>query len=233
MRTQIFALFLTCICTVSVYGQDTLAYTRKPTNLYVAAQQLKALKNGALVVRLKTNDKSIAAYRSMGKNELANKIVAEREALNRKISDAFRYNFSFCKVYFIYAKNTDALLKRQPYIFLNENLQVDSSIQLKEDFFLIAEYGSFTTNERVDEYRYSGVYQTQPTNTTASESSYVIMDTTLTQLQEPFPFYVPVYLGSFMKSADQLSNNINKAYVNLLYREENKEMKLKKSDHSK
>ena len=232
MRLQYLITFLLIICVFAAGAQDSL-FNRAPTNLYVATQQIKALKNGALVVRLKTNDKSIDAYRKAGKNELADKIIAEREALNQKVADAFRYYFSFCKVYFIFAKNTDALLQRQPYIFLNEKLQIDSTIRLNEDFYLIAEYGSYTQNERVDEYHYSGVYKTEPSNSTASTSALVVLDTTLTQLQEPFPFAVPVYMGGFIKGAEQLSYNMDKAYNRLLYKEDVKEMKKKKSTTTK
>ena len=207
-------------------AQDSL-FHRSPTNAYTATEQIKALRQGALVVRLKTNDKSVDAYRRAGKNELADKMVAERQEQNQKIAEAFKYYFNFCKVYFIYAKNTDALLKREPFIFLDEKLKQDSTINMKEDYFLIAEYGSFTMNERVDDYHYSGVYKTEPSNSTASTSSFVILDTTLTQLQEPFPFAVPVYMGAFIKGAEQLSLNLEKAYSRLVYKEEIRDTKKK------
>ena len=218
MRSSFFITCLLLITCLLAHAQDSL-FRRSPTNAYAAAEQIKALKKGALVVRLKTNDKSLEAYRKAGQNELADKIVAERQVLNQKIVDAFKYYFTFCPVYFIYAKNTDALLKREPNIFLDPQLKPDTSIKLKDDFFLIAEYGSYTSNERVDEYHYSGVYKTEPSNSTASTSALVILDTTLTQLQEPFPFYVPVYLGGFIKGASQMSSNLEKAYFRVLNKE--------------
>ena len=226
ISTFTFLFLLGIGCT---YGQDSL-FNRLPTNQYVAAEQIKALKHGALVVRLKTNDRSVNAYRSAGKDEIADRMIAERHTQNLKIEEAFKYYFKFCKVYFIYAKNTDALLKRQPGIFLNEALQADTNIKLTEDYFLIAEYGSFTSNERVDEYHYSGVYKTEPSNTTASTSALVILDTSLNQLQEPFPFFVQVYLNGFIKGADQLSLALDKFYNNTLYKEDVKQLKKKKGD---
>ncbi len=228
MRYTVIILFLLTQHLCRATGGDT-SFTRPATNRYTAAEEIRALKHGALVVRLKTNDKSIEAYRRAGKNELADKIVAERLALNQKISEAFRYYFKFCKVYFIYAKSTEALLKHEPNIFLNENLKPDSSIKLTENYFLIAEYGSTVTNERTDEYHYSGVYNTEPSTSTASNSALVIMDTTLTQLREPFPYTAAVYLGAFIKAVNQLDTQLDKAYYRFKYQEDLDREKLNKS----
>jgi|GEM_PF-3016950 hypothetical protein len=205
----IFFLILRSICNAG--GADT-TLTVPDDNFFKAAHEIYGLKHGALIVRLKTNDKSVDAYRKAGQNALADKIVADRVQLNQNIADAFKYYFSFCKVYFIYAKNSDALLRREPGIFLNEKLQPDTSIKLKEKYFLIAEYGSYTSNERVDEYHYSGVYTTEPSNSTASSSALVILDTTFTQLQEPFPFAATVYLGGYVKAVEQLNKQLEKVY---------------------
>jgi len=231
MRSTWLFLFF-CFATCFTSAQDSIP-KRVSSNRYYAAQEIKALKHGALIVRLKTNDKSVDAYRKAGQNAIADKIVEDRVALNLKIMDAFKYNFSFCKVYFIYAKNTDALLKHEPNIFLNSNLLPDSTIKLKEDYFLIAEYGSFTENERVDEFHYSGVYTTQPSSSTAGSNALVIMDTTLTQLQEPFPFVVPVYLGGYNKAVEQLDRQLTKSYEHFRYDEAISIEKLKKEEAPK
>src|SRR2546423_6289970 len=65
-----------------------------------AALALRNLINGSVIVRLKTNQKSVDAYRKAGKNEIADKIEAERKKQNQKIYYAFIRNFNFCKVYF-------------------------------------------------------------------------------------------------------------------------------------
>ena len=193
------------------------AFSWANSNMYKAASEIYDLKHGALVVRLKTNDKSVEAYRNAGQTTLADKIVAERAEMNQKIMAAFKYNFTFCKVYFIYSRSTEALLKHEQNIFLNEKLQPDTSIKLIQNYFLIAEYGSYTSNERVDEYHYKGVYTTEPSASTASSSALFIMDTTLTQLQEPFPFAAPVYLGGFIKAVVQLDRQLDKVYYDKYY----------------
>lgn len=196
-------------------------------NRVIASQQIKNLKDGALIVRLKTNDRSIEAYRKSGRKELAEKLVEENKKQNQKLADAFRGFFDFCKVYFIYAKNTNALLQGSQNIFLNDTLAVDTTIKLNEKYFLIAEYGLITTNERTDEYHYKGVHHTEASSTASSTNVIFISDTSLTQLQEPFPFYQQTYLENYNKAVDNLSRNLNRAYYRLdnSVKEERKRLK--------
>ena len=197
------------------------------TNRVIASQQIKALKDGALIVRLKTNERSIEAYRKSGRKELAEKLVEDNQKQNQKLADAFRGFFDFCKVYFIYAKSTNALLHGAPNIFLNDTLAIDTSIKLKEKYFLIAEYGLITTNERTDEYHYKGVYHTEASSSAASTNVIFISDTSLTQLKEPFPFYQQTYLENYNKSVDNLSRGLHRAYYRLdnSVKEERKRLK--------
>jgi hypothetical protein len=227
LRNHFLTLLLLLNLSYANSQQDSL-FSRQPNNRELAMEEIKSLKKGALIVRLKTSDKSVDAYRKAGQEELAQKITEQREAENLKLVEAFKYYFKFCKVYFIYARNTDELLKRKPGIFLNEKLRPDTSIRLTENYFLIAEYGSYTQNERTDDFHYSGVYKTEPSNSTASTSALVILDTSLNQLQEPFPFYEPVYLSAFIKGVDHLSMALEKAYSNTLYKEDVKQLKKKK-----
>ncbi len=185
------------------------------TNRTIATQQIRDLKNGALVVRLKTNDRSIEAYRKSGRPELADKLTEENKVQNQKLADAFKSFFDFCKVYLIYAKNTNALLQNKQNIFLNDTLALDTTIKLIEKTFFIAEYGTITSNVRTDEYHYKGVYHTEPSASTSSTSVIFISDTSLTQLKEPFPFYQSTYLGNYSKAVDDLNRNLHKAYFNL------------------
>jgi len=208
MKREFFVALFCCIFFVAL-TQTT------PTNRTIAALQIKDLKSGALVVRLKTNDRSIEAYRKSGMKELAEKLVDENRAQNQKLMDAFRSFYDFSKVYFIYAKNTSALKEGKQNIFLNDTLGIDTSITMAEKYFLIAEYGTITTNERTDEYHYKGVYHTEPTGTSASTNVIFISDTSLVQLREPFPFYVQTYLNNYNKAVDNLNKSLHKAYYRL------------------
>jgi hypothetical protein len=203
------------------------ASTQTVSNRGIASQQIKDLKTGAIVVRLKTNDRSIEAYRKSGRNELANKLVEVNAKQNQKLVDAFRGFFDYCKVYFIYAKNTNALLQGNQNIFLNDTLAVDTNIKMKEKYFLIAEYGLITTNELTDEYHYKSLNHTEPSSTAASTNVIFISDTSLKQLKEPFPFYQQTYLDNYNKAVDNLSRSLHKAYYKLddSIKEERKKLK--------
>ncbi|HWB65090.1 MAG TPA: hypothetical protein VG603_16340, partial [Chitinophagales bacterium] len=159
--------------------------------------------------------------------ELADKIMDERRVQNQKIMDAFKNYFDFCKVYFIYAKNTKELLAGRQDIFLNDTLGLDTTIRMKENYYLIAEYGDITSNMRTDEYHYSGVYHTEPSTNTASTSVIFLSDTSLTQLKEPFPFYTEVYLDNYNKAVFNLSKSIAKAYISFLAKEDEKRLREK------
>lgn len=184
------------------------------SNRLIAIQQIADLKNGALVVRLKTNDKSVEAYRRNGRNDIADRIIADRKIQNQKIVDAFRNNFDFCKVYFIHAVSTNRLLEGATDIFLNDAMELDTSIRLKETYFLLAEYGTVTANMRSDEYHYKNVGKTEPSSTATTSSAIFISDTTLTQLKEPFPFYQVVILENYNKAVSRLNNALHRFYFN-------------------
>jgi hypothetical protein len=194
-------------------------------NRTVAYQQIKDLKNGALVVRLKTNDKSVLAYRQSGRNDIAERMIADRETQNKKIIHSFRSFFDFCPVYFILTKNTNDLKLGNHQIFLNDTLALDTSIYLKENFYLLAEYGNVMANERVDEYRYKGVYTTQESSSVVGQSALVMLDTANTQLKEPFPFYETVYLENYNKAVEKFNRDLHKFYINSTVKEEIKKKK--------
>jgi hypothetical protein len=166
------------------------------------------------VVRLKTNDKSVEAYRRNGQNDVANRIIADRKVQNQKIADAFRKEFDFCKVYFIYASHTGDLLEGKKGIFLNDTLALDAGIELTDSFFLIAEYGTVTANMRADEYHYKNVNKTEASSTTSTSSALFISDTALTQLKEPFPFYQIVLLENYTKAVERLNSALHRFYFN-------------------
>jgi hypothetical protein len=194
-------------------------------NRTIAYQQIKDLKTGALVVRLKTNDKSVLAYRQSGRNEIADRMVADRATMNRKIITAFRSFLDFCPVYFIYTKNTDDLKTGKNGIFLNDTLAIDTSIYIKENFYLLAEYGSVMANERVDEYHYKGVYTTQESSRVVGQSALVMLDTSNIQLKEPFPFYETVYLDNYNKAVEKFNRGLHKFYINSTMKQEIKKLK--------
>lgn len=178
-----FAIALFSLVSLIGPAQDTLL-----TNKALADEQIQQLHGGTLVVRLKTYGRSIAAYRTSGKNKLADKLEKNYRIINLFLMKAFLENLNFCKVLFIRADDSRKLVAHQPYIFLNERLKVDSSIAPPAGPVFMAEFGEVMSNDRSSDKGFV-VKHTEETASGGSSSAIFISDTTFTQLKEPFPFY--------------------------------------------
>lgn len=166
-------------------------------------QQIAQLHQGALLVRLQTKSNSIAALRRIGKVSAADKIEANQLELNKEIVQAFSANLDFCPTYFFFSDQSEKVYNKQleEIVFLDKNLQPDSTIQLKTTNFLTAEFGQVTqdTLKKFDTY-----YDTEGKNGPTKEARYqgsssmgfgalVIKSEQFVQLRKPFPFYVKTY----------------------------------------
>lgn len=210
-----------------------------------ASSTLRALKSGAVVVRLKTSERSVDAYRRAGKTDIADRIVAERKKQNQKMYYAYKTYFTFCPVYFIYAKDTKQLMDGNRKIFLNEDLNYDDTISFNYTNYIFSEYGSaeaFSDFSDVAAPSTGGVTSgpygnktdtiaTETNTMPASTSSLIFLDKHLKQLKRPFPYLEAVYLESFNASVKNLNRELAKAYYRLVmakdFRDEMKRAKQK------
>lgn len=111
-----------------------------------ASDMVRQLKgnNGVLLVRLHTSEAGIQALRKQGEYRLADEKRKAQLEENRTLMDAFRKEFSFCNVYFFYSNHTDDVMNgRWQGIFLNPDLQEDSSIRLAPGTYFAAEFGEW------------------------------------------------------------------------------------------
>ena len=211
--------------------EDTVNYRDK------ASQTLKALRNGAVIVRLKTNQKSVDAYRKSGRNDIADRIEADRQKQNEKMYQAFQRSFLFCKVYFIYAHETKLFLEGNRKIFLNENLQHDSTIAFTDNNFVFCEFGSVESFSKFqNELNVPGVgsiharpkkiLDTIPIQTStspATTSGLFFSDKNLNQFYRPFPFVEGVYMENYDAPIRALSREMEHAYERLVLNRDFKE----------
>ena len=156
----------------------------------VGKWQIIQLKNGALCVRLHTNKNLIESLRKMGKADLAAQKEQEMMAINKNIVMAFTRYYNFSKVYFFFSNHSDTLLKgARSGIFLDTNLVVDSKIEMKENFYLLAEkddaYNSSIGFVKEDTARF-----VKEAGNASKEAAMVIKNKYGHQLKDPFPFYV-------------------------------------------
>jgi hypothetical protein len=211
-----------------VFGQevDTASFDKyAPADVQVAREQIMQLKDGAIVFRLKDASKSITAYEQAGRKAIADKMRKEYYNNNVAIYNSFTRLFSFCKVYFIKTSDTRAFLSGADNLFLNNSLKVDTSIHLKEKFFLIAEHGAVMANAPVDNKHYSQLNKTEESTTPISQSAIFLSDTTLQQLREPFPFYVVTLVNNFDSAAKQLNSRLANFYYRSIANIQKQEMK--------
>jgi len=156
----------------------------------VAAWQINELKEGALVIRLKTNKKIIDALTANGNSEMAKRKTIETYLYNKNVMKAYYNSFNFCKVYFIYSHSSDSLLKgMRQGIFLDTNLLPDATIAMKEKFYLIAER-DYAYNSSIGFVPEDSATLVNERGTPVREMGVVVKNKYGHQLKYPFPFKV-------------------------------------------
>ena len=181
----VFGIFIS----VSSVGQgfdtggvyDTLGFEARTE---LSKEAIIDLKNGVLVMRLKTgNNKLKAMSRVANSSEVDaddRKIFEERIANlkkeiqleNERLIQALKEEYKFTEVLFI-ADTSAHLLKekKQSGYFLNEQLNIDPSISLNNQKFFVAYYGAVVSATK------NGV------------DGLVVLDDNLNQLVDPFPHF--------------------------------------------
>jgi len=156
----------------------------------IAAWQINKLKEGALVVRLKTNKSLIDNLRASGNERLARQKMAETYIVNKHTMMAYLNNFKFCKVYFIFSNSSDSLLKgTRSGIFLDTNLHINPAIEMRESFYLLAER-DYAYNSSIGFLPEDSAMLVKETGTPVREMGVVIKNRYGHQLKNPFPYYV-------------------------------------------
>jgi hypothetical protein len=142
-----------------------------------ADQAITALKDGYLLVKLTSDRRKIEELErqvtaSPSNKKLAKKLantIAHREEFNEKFKAGLKESYDFSKVLFFYDYDAKKLLAgTREGFFLNEALEVDPTIALETENFLILSEGSAGD---------SGI------------DAYIIHDAKMTPLAKPFPYY--------------------------------------------
>lgn len=206
IQKTIFALL---ILLVPTFGLTQNTTEKKKKVCYrdqlkiLTTQQINQLHNGALLVRLQTKKKSIAALRKTKKDKLADMIETRQAELNKVIIRAFQDNFDFCPVYFFFSNHSENVRKKQfdKVEFLNYSLLPDTNINFDHKDFLISEFG---TIEQDKAKHFDGYYTVQGENGLEKRTKYyggsnmrfgalIIKSDQFVQLRKPFPYYVRTF----------------------------------------
>lgn len=176
-----------------------------------AFSNIIALKNGNLIVRLKSQDRKIMAYRAAGNKKFADRLERELKEFNQNLVNAFIQYYSFSNVYFIHSNNYELVRNEiSSGYFLNERLEVDSSIVLSfNSEYFFCEHGSVyaETLENSNKSRRKTV-----TDTPMQQDALVIKDYSLIQLISPFPNYVSIRLKEMNKVVEKMNNRLHNFY---------------------
>jgi hypothetical protein len=150
----------------------------------------------------------------LGKLDTANKVRGEQEIENKKIVEAFKNKFNFCKIAFFYSNNSTNVRKRKfENIFLNDSLIIDNSITIDTTkAIFIAE---FETIEQ-DTLKYFSFYDyEQDRNWSVKKVAHyyggpdfgfdalLIRDKNFNQLCEPFPYYTRAIFKSLKEHPEE------------------------------
>ena len=200
----ILLLFLLTHTFVSAQKKDNdNKISLRKENRNLMRKQIKQLKEGALLVRLQNKGNSIRALNETKQFALAKQIKINQDSYNKKIISAFRNNFNFCPIYFFFSNFSDSILSNHfnGIIFLNDSLQLDTSIKLVNNKFLTAE---FAIIEQDTSKYFSNYYYLPCEKGLEKRSAFYggpdlrfevlkIMSDQLVQLKRPFPYYVRTF----------------------------------------
>jgi hypothetical protein len=181
---RIFALLLLGGWPLFCQGQiaDTMDYA---VRLEKAVQQIQDLRSGTLVVRLNTGHAKISAMeRSLANPKLSKRRRARLEGLiaiekeDRKLrNEAMVRSFHSFYTFSDFVVVADTSLSQlqagvRQGIFLDEDLELDTSLVLKSGPFLIA-----------------GIGYTRAEDGSSVADALIIHDAQYNQLESPFPYY--------------------------------------------
>lgn len=170
--------------------------------VWASKSKVKKLKDGTLLFRLQTLQPKIDAMKKAGLIEESEKVEKEQRELNLGLVKAFKAAYKFSNVLFFYSHSSNQVRNKNfSNIFLNDSLEVDSSITLpKREVVFTAGFKNierdtikiFQSNdirENFEPIYYGG--------TDYTFTALVIMDDQFQQLFRPFPYYTRVASTSY------------------------------------
>ena len=189
------------------YNNNIPKYKNSP--LGKALYSVDQLKNGAIFIRLKTKQKTIDAYINAGLNSKAKEVEEQILEENKRIYNDFKANFDFCDIYFFYSSETHQVKENNwKGIFLNADLQRDSSIIVNTNYFLIADIGQAQSTDFISNQQHE-----ISTNSGMLRRVIVLSNKDFKQMEAPFPYYQKALWESLDgKNISKLNHKISQFY---------------------
>lgn len=194
---------LSCLINITAFSQEkqygTNTFDYKDPDQFknfnkrrkvIAVWQINELKEGAIVVRLKNNKLLLDQLKKAGKEDMAERKVLEQYAINKNTMMSYKDFLVFCKVYFIYSNSSDSLLNgARSGIFLDTNLNIDPSIIMQENFYLLAER-DYGYNSSIGFVKEDSARTITEKGNAVRQMSVVLKNKYGHQLKSPFPYQI-------------------------------------------
>ncbi|MFC5269362.1 hypothetical protein [Adhaeribacter terreus] len=150
-----------------------------------ARTHIQNLKNGVLLVRLRTSEKAIISLEKAGNEQMAATLRRRQEAENKRLIAAFQQHFKFCPVYFFLSSYSDKI-KSGDYkgSFVNENLELTAAPEIADRNYYVAEITD------LEQYRPEPDDLNSSNNAEVSFKALVVRDNDFHQLNKPFPYFI-------------------------------------------
>ena len=188
-----------------------------------SASQIRNMKNGVLLVRLRTSEIAIRNLKKSGNEKMAATLQRQQDAANQRIIYAFQKQFSFCPVFFFYSSDTDKVKAgKTSGFFLNNQLQVDPNLAIPDTNYFVAEI------TELEQFRANPDSPEESVNAEVSFKALVIRDYKFHQLAKPFPFFIkaasnfPPRKRSEVEMVDMLDARLEAYYKSTLSKAEKK-----------
>ncbi len=180
--------------------EDTLTAKQvKAIRVKMAKEQIKELKNGVLLVQLKTRQKTIDAYLKKGLEKKANKIQKLQHQDNLNIMKGFKDYFNFCPVYF-YSSNDYKNVKAQNFsavTFYDSSMNITT---LQHDLTETTYYICEITKNNFDNTTLNNIPNYNiPYNNSVTFDAFIIKNKIFQQLAAPFPYYAKTHVAVKVK----------------------------------
>lgn len=209
-------LFLIYLLYAQVAFAQELSYSEYKKQ--VSVESIQNLANGALLVRLKTRQKTVDKLKEFGRISDAEKLQKEVEEKNRLIREAFEKEYDFSPVYFFDAKFAHDLRSGDldSVTFINAQGTI---VRPQLNNYLIA---AFATTQPDTASFFRGYRQVVSENGVKQKSTYyadknmglpalIIYSPEMIQLTDPFPYYVRTFESlPFKRSMPKTVKKMNK-----------------------
>ncbi len=176
----------------TIYSKQNLQFDFTKSEINAAAQAILELRTKPIVVRLKTNKKQIAAYRTAGSTKIADKIEAKSLDQNLRIISACIKYFNFAPLYFLDTEDNLTFLETDTLRYSSLLSDINYFVVIPHDSVCFLDYGMLYNRERVSEWKYKDYGVTDEGSTVISDHAFVLRNSKSEQLMPPVPFYAEV-----------------------------------------